>query len=544
MNRLFSIGMIILCAISCTAIESNKTLTDVESYIMERPDSALSVLESMNREDLVINKNKAHHALLHAMALDKNYIDVTDDSIAMVAVDYYQKRGSAKNRVKSLYYLGVSYYNAEDYDKAILTFSRAKDLAIAHDSLYLGMIYSAMSYTYNCNYNSSQELYYAKYASDIFSSINADQYSRASKYRLAVAYHNSDYYEKAIEEYDSLLTDSSDVDIFTLQSIIGKAHSMIEIDSIDYHIVDSLFRVARYEYNVDFEEKDYWAWAYSLYRIGRNLEAAELIEMLDVSDEFVANFWRVRIAAYLKDYESVYKFNNLILQGQNTIVEDLLEESLAMYQSDYYHTQLELAEYKVRTRTIELIAVVFFVMLVSVILCISINRYIRKQKTEKDKLFEYVEEIKRQLDESEKNDYSELKKKFISLYKTRFETIGTLCDQYIQASGRIDIEAVMFKKVETLINDVKNDSVNRAAFETMLDKDLNMIMTRIRTEMPKMKELDYAIFSYLIVGFDATTISRLLDMTVNNVYAHKRRIRVRIEEKRPEHADQFLEMLA
>ena len=241
MNRLFSIGIIFFCAISCTSIESNKTLTDVESYIIERPDSALSVLESMNREDLVTNKNKAHHALLHAMALDKNYIDVTDDSIAMVAVDYYQKRGSAKNRVKSLYYLGVSYYNAEDYDKAILTFSRAKDLAIAHDSLYLGMIYSAMSYTYNCNYNSSQELYYAKYASDIFSSINADQYSRASKYRLAVAYHNSDYYEKAIEEYDSLLTDSSDVDIFTLQSIIGKAHSMIEIDSIDYHIVDSLF---------------------------------------------------------------------------------------------------------------------------------------------------------------------------------------------------------------------------------------------------------------------------------------------------------------
>ena len=70
-----------------------------------------------------------------------------------------------------------------------------------------------------------------------------------------------------------------------------------------------------------------------------------------------------------------------------------------------------------------------------------------------------------------------------------------------------------------------------------------MIMTHLRTEMPKMKELDYAIFSYIIVGFDATTISRLLDMTVNNVYAHKRRIRVKIEEKHPVHAEQFLEML-
>ena len=128
---------------------------------------------------------------------------------------------------------------------------------------------------------------------------------------------------------------------------------------------------------------------------------------------------------------------------------------------------------------------------------------------------EYAEEIRRQLEEAKMNDYSELKRKFISLYKTRFETIGSLCDQYIQSAGRTDIEALMFKKVEVLINEVKNDSSNRIAFETMLDNDLDMIMTRIRTEMPKMKEVDYAIFSYLIVGFDATTISRLLDILYN-----------------------------
>lgn len=77
----------------------------------------------------------------------------------------------------------------------------------------------------------------------------------------------------------------------------------------------------------------------------------------------------------------------------------------------------------------------------------------------------------------------------------------------------------------------------------MLDKDLDGIMTHIRTEMPRLKELDYSIFSYLIVGFDATTISRLLDISVNNIYAHKRRLRIKIEERKPEHADQFLEIL-
>ena len=123
-------------------------------------------------------------------------------------------------------------------------------------------------------------------------------------------------------------------------------------------------------------------------------------------------------------------------------------------------------------------------------------------------------------------------------------SISHLTDQYYQSEGRTDFESLMFKKVTSLINEVKNDSKNRKAFEAMLDNDLDGIMTNIRNEMPKLKELDYSIFSYLIVGFDATTISCLLDESVNNIYAHKRRLRIKIEERNPEHAAQFLEILS
>ena len=77
---------------------------------MDRPDSALNVLESINKDDIVTARNKAHHALLYAMALDKNYIDVTEDSLAKVATEYYKKQGSRKNYARALYYLGKSYY--------------------------------------------------------------------------------------------------------------------------------------------------------------------------------------------------------------------------------------------------------------------------------------------------------------------------------------------------------------------------------------------------------------------------------------------------
>lgn len=543
MKPLLAIGAALLMIFSCTVIETDRTLNDVESFIMDHPDSALLILESMNRKDLKTARTKAHHALLHAMALDKNYIDVKDDSIASVAVEYYLKHGPQRNRVRALYYLGKSYYYQQQYDMAILEYSKAERVAKKCDSLYLGMIKTAKAGIYNITYNSIEELKCTKEALGIFKSIGAERYYRPITYSLGMAYHNVDRYADALSVYKDLIDSSSEIDYYCINATISSAHSLIEMNNVDYHVVDSLFRKAKYEYDADFEEKDYWAWAYSLYRIGRNEEADVMTSKLEISDEFIVDFWRARIAAYLKDYEAVYKYDNLTLKRQNDIVEKLLEESLAIYQSDYYQTQLELSEYKVRTRTIGLLGLIVLIILVSVILYLAINRYIRKQKAEKNKLFEYAEEIKRQLEEAEGKDYSELKRKFISLYRTRFETIGTLCDQYIQSAGRIDIESLMFKKVETLISEVKNDSVNRMAFESMLDNDLDMIMTHLRTEMPKMKELDYAIFSYIIVGFDATTISRLLDMTVNNVYAHKRRIRVKIEEKHPEHAEQFLEML-
>ena len=545
MRRFFLIIATLGSILSCTSHNISRTLKNVESYIMERPDSALTVLESIERSSLKTQRNKAHHALLYAMALDKNYIDVTNDSIAQVAVDFYQKHGPMKNRARALYYLGIAYFNQKQYDKAILEYSKAEKIAKKCDSLYLGMIYTAMSYTYNNTYNSIGELTYAQKASDVFTDINAKQYMRSSKYRMAVSFHNNDDYNNAVKVYNELIDESSSIDYIMIQSIAGMAHSMLEMDEVDYHIIDSLFRKAKFEYGAEFEDKDYWAWAYSLYRIGKNAEANKLIKGIKVSDEMIANFWKSRISAYLNDYQTAYTYDKLTNKNQNKVIENLLTESLATYQRDYYRTQLESSEYKIKTRTIGLIAIIILTTLLSIIIFLLIIRYVKKQQEEKDRLFEYAEEIKRQLNDAEQNkDYSELKRKYLSLYKSRFETIGTLTDQYYQSEGRTDFESLMFKKVTSLINEVKNDSKNRKVFEAMLDNDLDGIMTNIRNEMPKLKELDFSIFSYLIVGFDATTISRLLDISVNNIYAHKRRLRIKIEERNPEHAAQFLEMLS
>ena len=80
--------------LSCSGHEvrnSIKVLDDGESYIQERPDSALSVLEGIDKSVLNSRELKARHGLLLSMALDKNFIDLTSDSLIAPVVKYYEE---------------------------------------------------------------------------------------------------------------------------------------------------------------------------------------------------------------------------------------------------------------------------------------------------------------------------------------------------------------------------------------------------------------------------------------------------------------------
>ena len=167
----------------CTSSKVNSTLKDVESYISERPDSALAILESIGRADLKSRRSEAHHALLHAMALDKNYIDVTDDSLASVAVRYYSKHGPKKYLARSLYYKGLSYFNNGQYDKSIIELSKAESEASISDSLYLGFIKVLQSNIYNINYSESTSINLLEEALSIYTSLHSEYYMFIAKHK-------------------------------------------------------------------------------------------------------------------------------------------------------------------------------------------------------------------------------------------------------------------------------------------------------------------------------------------------------------------------
>ena len=194
-----------LLIISCTTVNVEKTLLDVESYIKERPDSALSILDSIDRNLLNTRKLRSHHALLHATALDKNYIDVSDASLALTALEWFDKHGDAKYKARSLYYLGLSHYYSKDYNRAILELTKAEKIAETSDSLYWGLIKSLQGSTYIRTYNSNEELKCIQKAYEIYSGLSEEYYMDISKYRLGRIYLNKGQYDKAERIFEELL---------------------------------------------------------------------------------------------------------------------------------------------------------------------------------------------------------------------------------------------------------------------------------------------------------------------------------------------------
>ena len=123
---------IISCLASCTPHSKHwETLMQVESFIEERPDSALTVLQGMDKEALSGKEEEAKHALLLSMALDKNVIDRTDFEVLQPAIEYYQNHGTATDKLRTHYYEGRIYTNQGDRTSASIRFNQALTLGLS-----------------------------------------------------------------------------------------------------------------------------------------------------------------------------------------------------------------------------------------------------------------------------------------------------------------------------------------------------------------------------------------------------------------------------
>ena len=157
---------------SCKDVRNSEVyrlLTDVDSYIEVRPDSALAVLEGIDKSELTSKELEAKYALLLSQALDKNYIDLQSDSIIAPAVNYYKYHGTDDERFRTLYYAGRVYQNAGDIEAAMEKFVEAERYISSQiDKSVVGRLYKAKMVAYRDVFDHESALEQAKTAAEYY----------------------------------------------------------------------------------------------------------------------------------------------------------------------------------------------------------------------------------------------------------------------------------------------------------------------------------------------------------------------------------------
>lgn len=204
--RLLSALLLLLVAVSCRKGEES-ALQAAESVMSERPDSALMLLEAIDGSQLS-GELQARHALLLSQAYDKNYIDLTSDSLISIATAYYENHGNDHYRMMALYYGATVYYNAEDYDRAGIDATQAYEIACRNsDSYWIAKSAERLADLFYRTYNIDESIKFRKIAISYYTAADEIEYADWAKIDLAVDYSANKEYEKSIAIINRLIAE-------------------------------------------------------------------------------------------------------------------------------------------------------------------------------------------------------------------------------------------------------------------------------------------------------------------------------------------------
>lgn len=150
--------MIVVLLASCNRNTPILEQMDMAENLMKtKPDSALTLLKNIPITNIKGKKVSARYALLKSMALDKNYIDTTTFDVLQPAIDYYLKKGSPDEKLRTYYYQGRIYQNQGDDDSAMQSFLNAIELRQkVTDSLILAHTFVAQGTLYFKQYKTNE----------------------------------------------------------------------------------------------------------------------------------------------------------------------------------------------------------------------------------------------------------------------------------------------------------------------------------------------------------------------------------------------------
>ena len=351
MKRVRDILLAVVAVMIVVACGESRHISDThkqaEAVMQEHPDSALTLLKAINPDELTTDRGRAMHALLLSQAYDKNYIDLTDDSLIAIAVDYFAPTNEHHYAMLAHYYHAVVNFNANELAISSISCLEAEKHALdMNNHQYLGMIYSLMMYIHNYSYNFDEELICAQKSLEHFQKHGDEKYIGNALISLAEAYNNTYKFPKSIKTFDEAIE-------FGLQhkdsvligcSLLKRAHVNMHINDYAAAKENIITAVTKYNQTIDgvscgnlakiFSTEAKFDSALYYLRLGERI----MVSVLDSSS--VAKGWTEYYLQQNEQTKAIKKINERS-KIQNKTILQVWQQAVVKSQRDYLNVKNE-----------------------------------------------------------------------------------------------------------------------------------------------------------------------------------------------------------
>lgn len=533
----------LLSIIICFSCERRSfvSLHTAETLLGTHPDSALSVLRSVDKASLKSRSMEAKYALLMSAALDKNYIDIASDSLISRAVDYYSKQGRPRDKMLAWYYQGICLKNAGYMIPAMLAFEKAEREAVQLEEwLYLGLIYRNKAVLFNKSCNIATAIEYWNKAISCFEKAEAGAYKAYAELSLATDYSNEKEYEKAdslIKQLEAAFPDNPNIRVYCslrkAEIIVQKENEMEKaidlfrsiprnrLGILDYGYVAHAFESMGVKDSADF-------WLSEGYRL-----------CSDESEVASLDYRRSFIEKHRGNDDSAFHLIDRAASVQDSVTRTLLQQSVTGALVDYYKSESSAQEKRIRMMRERTLFGIAFGLLAAAVLLMALIYASQK----KDRLLqEHMARLT--LNEHELNRIRKENASLIgSLFSEKVGHLDNLCESYFRLEDGRQKELVL-RQVKELSTKMRNDDGLFLSLEKDLNRYCQDIMKKLHDQVPRIKGENRRIIMLFFAGFSYEMVYIIMNKnSVESLKTVRSRFRKEIQESQAPDSALFLKML-
>lgn len=530
---------LLLWSCSCQPSGIDATLAEAERLMDVRPDSALAFAESVDPSAIHSRSTRALHALLLTQAQFKNYIDVPNDSLISIAVDYYDSSRDSYRKMLSLYYFGRVRLQSKDYSKSLYSLIKAKDLAESlDDDFWVAMCAQRIADIYHNTYNYSEEIKNTRIECERFRKAGMADHLNYAMLDLARSYYNIEEYDSCMilcrQLQDSALRHSDDYLRLDVSRVLGLCNFVQD----NYKEAGTIYwEICRTD---DANVSDSAYLGLSCLRMGNIDEAKRILGLLSNVDSGVGVWLRYSYYASVDSTEKALTSLKILDSDSERIMKELVNHNLSGVLMDYHDYERRIMDAELENHKLIIVLILVFVISVGIASAVSFSRYRRKQQWLIERNLLIAQNLRDIMAVKNKKAEEMIK----NLMASRFEIFDDMMKVLYEESDSEKSKKRISEKVMTLIDDFSKNKKKISELENYADEHYDNIMTSFRKDFPKLVQADYLFFLYSILGFSNVSISLFLqDNDISAIYGRRKRMKNRIKNSNAINIEKYLEFL-